>query len=142
MNRKALSLVEILVSAFILIFAMLPLWGLMSTSHEETTKSADELKACQLVAEVMDQIEYRCTKDEIVALNEEEMETGKEIIPGKVKFGDISEFSYLKPVLTIKPIATNEKIAACGCIVEVFFTYKNKKGQEETYWLRGFVSEN
>ena len=58
MNRNSgMSLVEILVACGILIGAMLPLWGLMGTSHKQASMSMDELRASQVAVEIIEQIE-------------------------------------------------------------------------------------
>lgn len=55
--KSGVSLVEVLIACGILIAAMIPLWGLMGTSHKQATMSMDELRASQIAVEVLEQIE-------------------------------------------------------------------------------------
>lgn len=57
MKTRGMSLLEILIAAGIMIAAMVPLWGLMGSSHKQVTVSADEVRASQLANEILEQIE-------------------------------------------------------------------------------------
>ncbi|NLM17798.1 MAG: hypothetical protein GX221_08795 [Candidatus Riflebacteria bacterium] len=55
--KRGISLVELMVAAFILILAMLPLWGLLGSSHERVARTSDEILAGQMALEVAEQLE-------------------------------------------------------------------------------------
>ena len=57
MKKKGMSLVEILIAVSLLTATMMPLWGVMSSSHQQVLRSAEEVKASQLAVEVLEQLE-------------------------------------------------------------------------------------
>jgi hypothetical protein len=72
-KRSGLSLLEVLIASGILLAAMLPLWGLMGSSHKQATMSLDELRASQIAAEILEQIEnssWRGDVSNVVLIND------------------------------------------------------------------------
>ena len=57
MKNNGFSLVEVLIAAGILVSAMIPLWGLLGSSHKQVTVSADEIRVSEIAASIIEQIE-------------------------------------------------------------------------------------
>ena len=150
MSRRAVSLVEILIASAIFLAAVVPLWGLMSSSHQQVLRSADEIKASQLTIEILEQIEnsqnINCLPDEN-NVKEFSLQSGDKIILGtgslELKVGTFEE--YLKPQLTIFSTSEVDSLndeREIGRVVHLVMSYKSKEGRDLTYTLRGFVSAN
>lgn len=150
MKKRALSLVEILISTTILLAAIVPLWGLMGSSNQQIMRSSDEIMASQITVEILEQIENyvdidalpKGEDDETLSfnLNSEGAITIKEgITPIKVgSFGD-----YFMPKLSIssEPQYDNsEDSKLVGRIVTLELEYKSKEGKLSNFILRGYVS--
>ena len=124
MTRKGLSLLEILIAAGIMVAAMVPLWGLMGSSHKQVTVSADEVRASQLANEILEQMEnLRWFPD-----------------PGEVSFSIIKNSKVA--------VGTNHRIDVAigdfpeylspeaGRILRLIINYKSKEqvGKEEKFY--------
>lgn len=57
MQNRGFSLVEVVVAASILVAAMIPLWGLLGSSHRQVTVSTDEIKVSEIATSIIEQIE-------------------------------------------------------------------------------------
>jgi Tfp pilus assembly protein PilV len=55
-HRRALSLLEVLVAGILLLVALIPTVGLMSTSSREVTKSRDRLVAIHLATALSEEM--------------------------------------------------------------------------------------
>lgn len=147
MTKKALSLVEILIGSAILVSAIIPLWGLMGSSHQQVMRSADEIKASQLTVEILEQIEnYFISKDLPRGEGiEYKLSSGGFInIKEGTKKIQIGYFEdYFSPVLFLETSErTNNEGDEVGCIVKLTMQYKRKDALGEDvseYVLRGFV---
>ena len=60
-RNRGLSLVEIMVGLAILLVAMVPIWGLMGSSHQQVMRSADEIKVSELAIELLEQLQRNLT---------------------------------------------------------------------------------
>lgn len=151
MRRQGLSLVEILIAAAILLAAMVPLWGLMGSSHQQVMRSADEIKASQLAIEILEQLENNFHLGELPSedspkeynLNSGGVVTISDTSPSTVKIGTFD--SYFMPKLfiettSIKSFAEGRGDQEIGRMVTVIIKYKSKEGRDLDYILRGFVS--
>ena len=107
MRKRGISLVEILIASAVFLAAVIPLWGLMGSSHQQVVRSADEIKASQLTVEILEQIE---NSQNIEFLPEDDtekefvLESGGEIsiggeTPVVFKVGDFEE--YMEPHLVL-----------------------------------------
>ncbi len=151
MREKGVSLVEILVAVFILLSSMLPLWGLMGSSHRQVIRFSEEIIASQLTVEILEQIRnskavnvflnqnnsfsFTLTSDSTISLG------NQSAAPLLIKVGTFE--SYLEPKLTITGEVVNNKYLpdkTIGCIVTLVMKYKSKEGKELEYKLRGFVN--
>ena len=57
LKNNGVTLVEVIVASVILVIAMIPLWGLMGSSHKQAMSSSDELRLAQIASEILEQIE-------------------------------------------------------------------------------------
>ena len=152
MKKRGLSLVEILIAAAILLAAMIPLWGLMGTSHKQVIRSADEVKASQLAVEILEQLEnshnLECLpKDESneYSFNSEGVATVGGAAGITLHFGKFDEYLMPKFVLSSSPVynkARGDESEEIGRIVSVTIIYNSKEKRDLEYVLRGFVSAN
>ncbi len=100
MSRKGVSLLEILFASGIMVAAMVPLWGLMGSSHKQVTLSADEIRASQIAAEILEQIENSGWQPEVGEISFAPVSEGKislaagvtNDLTGKIKAGDLLGF--------------------------------------------------
>ena len=150
MIKKALSLVEILIGSAILISAIIPLWGLMGSSHQQVMRSADEIKASQLTVEILEQIEnYFVAKDlprgedgiieyKITSGGYINIKEGTQ----KIHIGNFED--YFSPILFLETSERyNNEGDEVGRIVKLTMQYQRKDAMGEDvseYVLRGFVS--
>lgn len=151
MSKRGLSLIEILIASAVFLAAVIPLWGLMGSSHQQVMRSADEIRASQLTVEILEQIEnsnnIKCLPEDDTE-KEYKLESGGEISLGSepsvvVKIGTFEE--YLDPSLivsayTIKDGFVDEVVI--GRAVTLVMNYKSKEGKDLQYTLRGFISAN
>lgn len=151
MKKQGLSLVEILIAAAILLVAMVPLWGLMGSSHQQVMRSADEIRASQIAVEILEQLENNFSPRELPPedspkeynLNSGGVVTISDSSPTVVKIGHFD--SYFMPKLFIettsmKSSAEGREDQEIGRLVTVMLKYKSKEGRDLDYVLRGFVS--
>lgn len=64
-NCVGITLVEVLIAAVLLAFTMIPLWGLMGSSHKQAMTSADELRLAQIATEILEQYEAGVLTEEL-----------------------------------------------------------------------------
>ncbi len=153
MNKCGLSLVEILIATGIFLIAMIPIWGLMGSSHQQVMRSSDEIKASQLTVEVLEQMENNLSlsilpgdgeETDWINLNSEGgLTLGKDSNKKTIKIGSFD--SYFLPQLKISCESvmnwfSDEK--EVGRIVTLTMKYRSKEGRELKYVLRGFISAN
>lgn len=148
MSRRGISLLEILIASGIMVAAMVPLWGLMGSSHKQVTLSADEIRVSQLAAEILEQIENVGWKpddgDYQVAA-----ESGKKISIGntvkiEVQIGSYPEYLDVNGKISVKRYPPSPKVES-GKIMSLMLNYKSKEqvGEEiKNYELSTFVSGN
>ena len=144
--RKAITLVEILISTAILLCAIIPIWGLMGSSNQQVMKSYDEIKASQLTVEILEQIENYCSSE--LLPDDDEGKNYDISSNGTININDDSHIiqigsfeEYFEPKLNIRSehlFDNQEKLI--GSIVSLTLRYKTKEGQDSKYILRGFVS--
>lgn len=144
MIRKGISLLEVLIASSIMVAAMVPLWGLLGSSHRQVTLSADEIRASQLAVEVLEQIENSAIMPE----NGEYSFTPLSGAVSKVgntrkidlRIGEFPDYFDMKAVLDISRFpATGNEI---GKTVKLLLKYKSKEkvgSEEKTYELATFV---
>ena len=151
MKRKAISLVEIIIAAVVFLAAAIPLWGLMGSSHQQVLRSADEIKASQIVVELLEQIENSHNLGCLPNDNDEKtfnLQSGESITLGsspsiELKVGAFDD--YMAPTLYISSAVAKDAInddKVIGRTVFLVMDYKSKEGRDLTYTLRGFVSAN
>ena len=151
MRRRGISLVEILIASAVFLAAVIPLWGLMGSSHQQVIRSADEIKASQLTVEILEQIENsqntKCLPED-GAGKEFKLESGGELSLGNepsvvVKIGTFDE--YMDPNLVISAYTVKDGYNdeyVIGRVVTLEMNYKSKEGKDLQYTLRGFISAN
>lgn len=153
MKKFGMSLVEILIAVVIFVSAIIPIWGLMSSSHQQVVRSADEIKISQITVEILEQIEnYANAETLLEKLNESDGPDGpnpltsdciislRDVEGLKIKVGSFDY--YLMPELTVMftPI-TNKNNNPIGVMVSLTVSYKSKESMDRTeYMLRGFLS--
>lgn len=153
MKKLGMSLVEILIAVVIFVSAIIPIWGLMSSSHQQVVRSADEIKISQITVEILEQIEnYANAETLLEKLNESDGPDGpnpltsdslitlRDVEGLKIKVGSFEY--YLMPELTVMftPI-TNKNNNPIGVMVSLTVSYKSKESMDRTeYMLRGFLS--
>ncbi len=151
MKKRGVSLVEILIAAAILFAAMVPLWGLMGSSHQQVMRSADEVKASQLAVEIMEQLENsHCPEclPEDDAMQEYSLSSGGVVTIGNepsvtIKISTFEEYFMPKLYVTASTLADSfTGTRAIGRIVALTIQYRSKEGRDQEYVLRGFVSAN
>ncbi|KAF1080886.1 MAG: hypothetical protein GQF41_2700 [Candidatus Rifleibacterium amylolyticum] len=148
MRRRGLSLLEILIASGIMVAAMVPLWGLMGTSHKQVTLSADEIRVSQLAVEILEQIENKgwFPADGSYPVK---AESGKLISIGnaikvEVQVGSFPEYLDLDGKISVKRYPPAPR-AETGKIMSLELNYKSKEqvGEEiKNYELSTFVSGN
>ncbi len=148
MSRKAITLIEILIAIAVFLVAIIPLWGLMGSSHQQVIRSADEIKISQIAIEILEQIEnnnsFSYLPEEGV-VKEFNLNSGGVISLGErdIQLGIFDD--YLMPklqlfTLDVKDIVSDEVVI--GRIVTLIIEYNSKEGRNLSYTLRGFVSAN
>lgn len=146
MKKHGVSLVEILVGASILVIAMVPIWGLMGSSHQQVMRSADEIKASELAIEILEQLENSGITSDLTVDNEELNSDATLTVGGEsgvtVRIGHFED--YLRPRLYLSSSSVNDGFSGnreIGRVVELIIEYHSKEGRELSYTLRGFVSD-
>lgn len=147
MRKQGLSLVEILIASSLLIATMVPLWGLMGSSHQQVIRSVEEVKASQLAAEIMEQLENSCNPACLPETDEEveyNLNSGGVVTIGKEPSAVVVKISHFDEYLMPKLIVTSsdELCGSVGRIVGLTIAYKSKEGRDLDYTLRGFISVN
>ncbi len=148
-RNRGMSLVEIMVGLAILIIAMVPIWGLMGSSHQQVMRSADEIKASELAIELLEQLQNIGNVDCLPNDGEESefpLNSGGAVPLDEggavsLKVGTFEE--YFRPKLFISSSNvydgfTGERVV--GRVVSLCIQYKSKEGRDLEYILRGFVS--
>ncbi|MBQ3644061.1 MAG: prepilin-type N-terminal cleavage/methylation domain-containing protein [Candidatus Riflebacteria bacterium] len=151
MSRKAITLIEILIAIAVFLVAIIPLWGLMGSSHQQVIRSADEIKISQIAIEVLEQIENNNTFSYLPEEGVEKefnLQSGGVISLGEEPSIDINLGifdDYLMPKLYLFTLDVKESFSdevVIGRIVSLTIDYKSKEGRDLSYTLRGFVSAN
>ena len=150
MKTRGMSLVEIMVSVFIFLAAIVPLWGLMGTSHHQVIRFSEEIIASQLTLEILEQIKNSNAINVFSGDNDSYHFT---LMPGSsINIGNqtsaltvnVGNFeSYLSPELSISTEVVKNKFIGektIGRIITLEMKYKSKEGKDLKYKLRGFVS--
>ncbi|PKL49924.1 MAG: hypothetical protein CVV42_04500 [Candidatus Riflebacteria bacterium HGW-Riflebacteria-2] len=148
MKRRGVSLLEILIASGIMITAMVPLWGLMGSSHKQVTLSADEIRVSQLAVEILEQIEN-------IGWNPADgnypvaADSGKQISIGtadkiNVQIGSYPAYLTVTGMLNVKTYPPPPG-AGTGKIMSLLLNYKSKEqvgDENKSYELSTFVSGN
>ncbi|NCB45466.1 MAG: hypothetical protein BWY02_00404 [bacterium ADurb.Bin157] len=142
MNRNSgMSLVEILVACGILIGAMLPLWGLMGTSHKQASMSMDELRASQVAVEIIEQIEnigWTGNVNNVMLVNDGVTKIDNNL---DITLGEFPEYQKFTINITTTTIEGSEDL---GKIVQLTVNYYSKEltnsGDAKEYTLGTFIS--
>jgi len=146
MTRRGISLLEILIASGIMVAAMVPLWGLMGSSHKQVTLSADEIRVSQLAVEILEQIENHGWIP-VDGDYQVPVQSGRQISIGNtvkvdVQIGSYPEYLALSGKINVKryPPAPKDET---GKIMRLMLNYKSKEqiGEEnKSYELSTFVS--
>ena len=151
MRKRGISLVEILIASAVFLAAIIPLWGLMGSSHQQVIRSFDEIKASQLTIEILEQLEnsqnIKCLPEddvqkEFTLVSGGELSLGDET-PVALKVGTFDE--YMAPTLILSAYSIKDGFIeeiVIGRVVTLVLNYKSKEGRDSTYTLRGFISAN
>lgn len=151
MRKRGISLVEILIASAVFLAAVIPLWGLMGSSHQQVIRSFDEIKASQLTIEILEQLEnsqnIKCLPEddvqkEFTLVSGGELSLGDET-PVALKVGTFDE--YMVPTLVLSAYSIKDGFIeeiVIGRVVTLVLNYKSKEGRDSTYTLRGFISAN
>lgn len=146
MNRRAISLLEILIASGIMVAAMVPLWGLMGTSHKQVTLSADEIRVSQLAVEILEQIENKGWVPDDgpynIAFASNSLVTLGNTVPLELQIGSYPAYLELAGQIEVEryPPAPNVEV---GKVMTLIMNYKTREkvGEEEkTHILTTFVS--
>lgn len=146
MNRWGISLIEVLVASAIMVAALVPLWGLMGSSHKQVTLSADEIKASQLAVEILEQIENSQWWPDAGEISFKPLSEGKLTIGTTSKIdlqiGNFPEYMDLKTTIKIEKYPATGQEA--GRIVRLILNYKSKEKvgtPEKDYELSTYLSK-
>ena len=150
MSRKAVTLIEILIAIAVFLIAIIPLWGLMGSSHQQVVRSADEIRISQIAIEILEQIENKNTFSylpEEGVVKEFNLHSGGVISLGEdpsidINLGTFDEYLIPKLCLITIDVNNDNNDMLIGRIVELAIDYKSKEGRDLSYTLRGFVSAN
>jgi len=135
---RGISLIEIVVAVSILVMAMVPLFGLMGSSHSQISVSADEVMVSQIALEILEQIEAEgaSLRGKTFTLKLPIVSTGKlSLKPNLVKELNVSPFpDYLALACEIsvdsaQPKDAQYKDLASLVTIKVEFTPKKKVGK-------------
>jgi hypothetical protein len=141
--RRGLSLLEILIAAGIMVAAMVPLWGLMGSSHKQVTVSADEIRASQLANEILEQIEnFRWFPDpgtisfSLVKNSKISIGSSRKI---EVQVGDYPDYLAPQGMIEVEAYPAGNS----GRIVRLRIDYKTRErvGKEvKSYYISTFIA--
>jgi type II secretory pathway pseudopilin PulG len=147
MKNNGITLLEVLVAAAIMVAAMVPLWGLLGTSHQQVIVSADEVRAGQLANEILEQIEnsgwlpdpgqisFDLVKNSSVSVG-----PAAEV---SLKTGDFPD--YMKPQVTLDIEKYPADAVKAGRLLQLQLNYqlREKVGKEvKTYQISTFIANN
>jgi len=144
MSRRGISLLEVVIASSIMIAAMVPLWGLLGSSHRQVTLSSDEIRVSQIAVEVLEQIENLGFAPDNGEFSFTPLSGNKISVGGAKKidlmFGEFPEYLDLKAVLDVKkfPATGNET----GKIARLSLKYKTKEAvgvEEKSLTLAAFI---
>lgn len=144
MKRKGISLLEIVIASSIMISAMVPLWGLLGSSHRQVTLSADEIRVSQIAVEILEQIENLGFVPDNGEFSFTPVSGNKVSVGGAKKidlmFGEFPDYLDLKAVLEVKkfPATGNE----AGKIARLSLKYKSREKvgiEEKSLSLAAFI---
>lgn len=146
MKRRGISLLEVLVASGIMVAALVPLWGLMGSSHKQVTLSADEIKASQLAVEMLEQIENSQWWPDVGDIGFKPLSEGKLTIGTSSKIdlriGSFPEYMDLKATIKIEKYPSTGQ--ETGRIVRLILNYKSKEKvgtPEKDYELSTYLSK-
>eukprot|EP01156_Anaeramoeba_ignava_P015054 Anaeramoba_ignava/a611396_6.p2 GENE.a611396_6~~a611396_6.p2 ORF type:complete len:152 (-),score=8.00 a611396_6:960-1415(-) len=151
MHRKGISLLEIIVATCILVAAMVPLWGLLGSSHKQVTVSADEIKASQIALEILEQIENSGWKPDLAVYTAPISFTPKPnstvtIIPKDkidVTFGNYPEYLKLNGKIEVEGYSEEDREIGTIIRVKLLFYPKEKVGKaQKAYQASTFISKD
>ena len=147
MKRQGISLIEILIASGIMIAAMVPLWGLLGSSHKQVTLSADEIKTSQLAVEIIEQIENSQWWPENGEISFTPLSNSKTTIGVtkklEVQIGIYPEYLDLKGMLKIEKYPPTG--VESGKVIRLILNYKSKEKvgtPEKTYELATFIGRH
>lgn len=145
MTKKGLSLLEILIAAGIMVAAMVPLWGLMGSSHKQVTVSADEIKASQIANEILEQIENSKWFPDPGDISFTLLKNSKMTVGGskKIEFtvGDYDDYLAPEGKIEIEKYPSTSINAGRIIRLKVFYKTKERVGKEKkTYQISTFVA--
>jgi len=142
-QNLGMSLVEILVACAILIGAMLPLWGLMGTSHKQASMSMDELRASQIAVEIIEQIEnigWTGNVNNVMLVNNGVTKIDNNL---NITLGEFPEYQKFTINIETTAIAGSEDL---GKILQLTVFYFSKEhtnnGEAKEYTLGTFIPGN
>ncbi|MFZ5949116.1 MAG: type IV pilus modification PilV family protein [Candidatus Rifleibacteriota bacterium] len=145
MRNWGMSLVEILVASTILVAALVPLWGLLGSSHKQITVSADEVRASQIANEILEQIENAGWASALDSATFKPVKNSKIKVGGKkpveLSFGDFPD--YLDPEVEITMVKYPAGGSFSGRIIRLELSYKSKEKvgtAVKKYQISTFVS--
>lgn len=138
MSRNGLSLLEILIAAGIMVAAMVPLWGLMGSSHKQITVSADEVRASQLANEILEQMENLHWFPDPGEVSFSILKNSKVSIGSNhridIEIGDFPD--YLSPKGRVEVEKYPSSSPEAGRILRLIIDYKSKEhvGREDKFY--------
>lgn len=145
MTRNGLTLVEIVVASVVMIIAIIPLWGLLGSSHRQVVVSSDEVIASQIALEILEQIEYSgILFDDTDLPGNEYALTGDSTLNITPDFEiGISTFpEYLEPVAAIEAMRFPDTGTALGRIASVSIKFSSRDSdRRRTYNISTYINE-
>lgn len=147
MKKNGISLLEVLMASGIMIAAMVPLWGLLGSSHKQVTLSADEIKTSQLAVEILEQIENSSWWPDNGELGFTPMSESRITLGTasklEVQIGSYPAYLSLKGTLKIEKYP--ETGPEAGKLVRLILNYRSKEKvgtEEKTYELSTFIGRH
>lgn len=141
-KRAGLSLVEVLIASGILLAAMLPLWGLMGSSHKQATMSMDELRASQIAVEILEQIEnsgWTGNVSDVVLINDGTTKLADNL---DIALGEFPEYQKFTLSITTTEVSNPENL---GKILQLTINYFSKEqtnnNEPKTYTIGTFLAD-
>ena len=151
MNKKGMSLLEIVVASCILVAAMVPLWGLLGSSHKQVTVSADEIRASQIALEILEQIENSGWNPDVSVYTspisfKPKSNTKIMVIPNEkieIQFGSYPDYLKLEGKIEVEAYSEDNKEIGKIIRVEILFSPKDKVGKaQKTYQTSTFIAKH